>query len=277
MPTTSIISIKDVVAGYNDGPNILKGISLEVEYGKSYCIIGPNGAGKSTLLRVIAGLLTPREGTVHYKEEDISNKRTDEILRLGISFVPQDRSLFPDMTVRENLVMGGYVLDDRKLLEERVDEVYEMFPILSERTSQLAKTLSGGQQQMLAIGRVLVLKPEVIMLDEPSLGLAPKIAAQIFDTIQMLKDSGLTIILVEQNARLGLEATDWGVVLDLGTNSFEAPSDVVLSDPRIQELYLGRRYRKPLPIISGQAGNSGEETAQAREGGDENANGGANG
>jgi ABC-type branched-subunit amino acid transport system ATPase component len=267
MSTTSIISIKDVVAGYNDGPNILNGISLEIEYGKSYCIIGPNGAGKSTLLRVIAGLLTPREGTVHYKEADISSKRTDEILRLGISFVPQDRSLFPDMTVRENLVMGGYVLDDRKLLEERVDEVYEMFPILNERTSQLAKTLSGGQQQMLAIGRMLVLKPEVIMLDEPSLGLAPKIAAQIFDTIQTLKDAGLTVILVEQNARLGLEATDWGVVLDLGTNSFEAPSDIVLSDPRIQELYLGRRYRKPLPIIPTKAGSTGEG----------NANGGANG
>lgn len=251
---SSIISIKDVVAGYDDGPNILKGISLEVEYGKSYCIIGPNGAGKSTLLRVITGLLTPRQGTVHYKEEDISTKRTDEILRLGISFVPQDRSLFPDMTVRENLVMGGYVLDDRKLLEERVEEVYEMFPILNERTSQLAKTLSGGQQQMLAIGRVLVLKPQVIMLDEPSLGLAPKIAAQIFETIQMLKEAGLTIILVEQNARMGLEATDWGVVLDLGTNSFEAPSDVVLSDPRIQELYLGRRYRKPLPGLTSEAG-----------------------
>ena len=248
---SSIISVKDVVAGYDDGPNILKGISLEVEYGKSYCIIGPNGAGKSTLLRVITGLLPTREGTVHYKNEDISTKRTDEILRLGISFVPQDRSLFPDMTVRENLVMGGYVIEDRKLLKERVDEVYEMFPILYERTSQLAKTLSGGQQQMLAIGRVLVLKPEVIMLDEPSLGLAPKIAAQIFDTIQMLKDSGMTIILVEQNARMGLEATDWGVVLDLGTNSFEAPADVVLSDERIQELYLGRSYRTPLPVAPG--------------------------
>lgn len=255
----SIISVRDVVAGYNDGPDILKGISLEVESGKSYCIIGPNGAGKSTLLRVITGLLTPRQGTVHYRGEVISNKRTDEILRLGISFVPQDRSLFPDMTVRENLVMGGYVLDDRKLLEERVDEVYEMFPILKERTSQLAKTLSGGQQQMLAIGRVLVLKPIVIMLDEPSLGLAPKIATQIFDTIKMLKDAGLTVILVEQNARKGLEATDWGVVLDLGTNSFEAPSDVVLSDPRIQELYLGRSYGKPLPDLATESAHGGSD------------------
>lgn len=254
---SNIISVNNVVAGYDDGPNILKDISLEVEFGKSYCIIGPNGAGKSTLLRVIAGLLSPRQGTVLYKNEDISTKRTDEILRLGISFVPQDRSLFPDMTVRENLVMGGYVLEDRKLLEKRIDEVYEMFPILNERTTQLAKTLSGGQQQMLAIGRVLVLKPEVVMLDEPSLGLAPQIASQIFDTIQHLKDSGLTILLVEQNARKGLEAADWGVVLDLGTNSFQAPADVVLSDPRIQELYLGRSYRVPLPESTAQASSGG--------------------
>lgn len=246
---TAILSVQNVVAGYNAGPDILQDISLEVSAGKTYCIIGPNGAGKSTLLRVISGLLTPRQGSVHFRNEEISGLRTDEILRLGICFVPQDRSLFPDMSVRENLVMGGYVLEDRNLIERRIDEVYEMFPILKERKTQLARTLSGGQQQMLAIGRVLVLKPELIMLDEPSLGLAPKVARQIFDNIQVLKDAGLTILLVEQNARLGLETSDWGVVLDLGTNSFEAPADVVLSDPRIQELYLGRSYRGPAPGV----------------------------
>jgi ABC-type branched-subunit amino acid transport system ATPase component len=245
----AILSVKNVVAGYNAGPDILQDISLEVDAGKTYCIIGPNGAGKSTLLRVISGLLPPRQGTVHFRNELISDLRTDEILRLGICFVPQDRSLFPDMSVRENLVMGGYVLEDRKLIEKRIDEVYEMFPILKERRTQLARTLSGGQQQMLAIGRVLVLKPELIMLDEPSLGLAPKVARQIFDNIQVLKDAGLTILLVEQNARMGLETSDWGVVLDLGTNNFEAPADVVLSDPRIQELYLGRNYRGPIPGV----------------------------
>jgi ABC-type branched-subunit amino acid transport system ATPase component len=254
-----IISVQNVVAGYDDGPDILKDISLDVETGKSYCIIGPNGAGKSTLLRVIAGLLPPRQGSVFFKNEDISSRRTDEILRLGISFVPQDRSLFPDMSVRENLVMGGYVLEDRSLLEKRIDEVFALFPILKERKSQIAKTLSGGQQQMLAIGRVLVLKPEVIMLDEPSLGLAPKISSQIFETIQGLKEAGLTILLVEQNARLGLEAADQGVVLDLGTNSFEAAADVVLSDPRIQELYLGRRYRKPLPLAVEDTSQGGKD------------------
>jgi branched-chain amino acid transport system ATP-binding protein len=237
----AVLKVHEVVAGYNSGPDILRGISLEVEAGKTYCIIGPNGAGKSTLLKVISGLLSPRQGTVTFKGDVISRLRTDQILRMGLCFVPQDRSLFPDMTVRENLVMGGYVLNDRRLIEQRIEEVYGLFPIIKERAGQPAKTLSGGQQQMLVIGRMLVLKPELIMLDEPSLGLAPKIARQIFDSVKTLKEAGLTILLVEQNARLGLETSDWGVVLDLGTNAFQGPAEIILSDPRIQELYLGRR------------------------------------
>jgi len=171
----------------------------------------------------------------------LNDMRTDEVLRRGISFVPQDRSLFPDMTVMENLRMGGFILSSRKDLHNRVEQVLQTFTILRERSSQRAKTLSGGEQQMLAIGRALVLNPEVIMLDEPSLGLAPKIARQIFEIVRQLKDLGMTVILVEQNARMGLESSDWGCVLDLGTNSFEGPADTVLNDPRIQELYLGKR------------------------------------
>lgn len=238
---STVLTVHDVTAGYNSGPDILRRISLDVQAGQTYCIIGPNGAGKSTLLKVISGLLKPRAGTVTFKGDVISNLRTDQILRMGLCFVPQDRSLFPDMSVRENLTMGGYVLGDKSLIEMRIEEVYDMFPILKERRGQSAKTLSGGQQQMLAIGRMLVLKPELIMLDEPSLGLAPMVARQIFDSIMALKAAGLTIILVEQNARLGLETADWGVVLDLGTNSFQGPATTILSDPRIQELYLGRR------------------------------------
>lgn len=239
----ALLEVENLKAGYGEGPDILKGLSVEIEQGKTYCIIGPNGAGKSTLLRAICGLLHPREGSVTFKGEVLNKLRTDQILRRGISFVPQDRSLFPDMTVKENLRMGGYILKSRGELDERIEEIMVMFPILKERSSQQAKTLSGGQQQMLAIGRSLVLQPEIIMLDEPSLGLAPKIAHYIFDNIAQLKATGMTIILVEQNARKGLEGADWGCVLDLGINRFEGPAHTILNDPRIQELYLGRQQQ----------------------------------
>ena len=237
----ALLEVENIRAGYGEGPDILTDLSLEIEQGKTYCIIGPNGAGKSTLLKAICGLLHPREGRVTFKGEVLNKLRTDEILRRGISFVPQDRSLFPDMTVKENLRMGGYILKSRSEVEDRIEEVMVMFPILKERSSQQAKTLSGGQQQMLAIGRALVLRPEIIMLDEPSLGLAPKISQYIFESVSKLKETGMTIILVEQNARKGLECADWGCVLDLGINRFEGPADTILSDPRIQELYLGRQ------------------------------------
>lgn len=237
----ALLQVDNVSAGYGVGPNILKGLSLKIEQGKTYCIIGPNGAGKSTLLRVICGLLRPREGSVLFKGELLNNLRPDQILNRGISFVPQDRSLFPEMTVKENLRMGGYIIKDQRELAHRIEEVWQLFPILKERNSQRAKTLSGGQQQMLAIGRALVLRPDVMMVDEPSLGLAPMVAKNIFDTIDLLRHSGMTVILVEQNARQGLQRADWGCVLDLGSNRFEGPADTILSDPRIQELYLGRR------------------------------------
>jgi branched-chain amino acid transport system ATP-binding protein len=237
----ALIEIEDVVAGYGIGPDILTGISLRIEADKSYCIIGPNGAGKSTLLKAICGLVTIRRGRVVFEGDPLTGLRTDEILRRGICFVPQDRSLFPDMTVTENLRMGGYILKDRHAVEERIEEVLGMFPILRERRSQYAKTLSGGQQQQLLLGRALVLRPRVIMLDEPSLGLAPIVSRQIFDAMNTLKAAGIAIIVVEQNARMGLAFADWGCVLDLGRLVFEGPSASVLSDPRIEELYLGRR------------------------------------
>jgi branched-chain amino acid transport system ATP-binding protein len=238
----AILEAENIVAGYGKGPDILKDISLSVEACKTYCIIGPNGAGKSTFLKVISGLLNPRQGKILFKGEDLTGCRTDQILRKGICLVPSDRSLFPDMSVYENLRMGGYVLANQKEVDQRISEVCELFPILAERRSQQAKTLSGGQQQQLAIGRALVLRPELVMLDEPSLGLAPKISRQIFESIEILKQAGMTIIIVEQNARIGLEAADWGVVLDLGKNSFEAEAKQVLLDERIQELYLGKRH-----------------------------------
>jgi branched-chain amino acid transport system ATP-binding protein len=243
--TMGTLVIENIVAGYGSGPNILRGLSLTVESGKTYCIIGPNGAGKSTLVKVIAGLLKPREGKIIYKGEVLNGLRPDQVLQCGICYVPSDRSLFPDMTVKENLRMGGYVLRNPGLVEKRIEEIFVQFPILKEKSSQMAKTLSGGQQQLAAIARTMVLKPELLMLDEPSLGLAPKVVQQIFGTIRQLREQGLTIVLVEQNARKGLEIADQGVVLDLGTNSFERPAVEVLRDPRIQELYLGKR-RQPL-------------------------------
>jgi branched-chain amino acid transport system ATP-binding protein len=237
----ALLEVENVAAGYAGGPDILTGLSLRIERERSYCIIGPNGAGKSTLLRVICGLLRPRRGRITFKGEQLAGLRTDQILRRGIGFVPQDRSLFPDMTVEENVRMGGYILADRHEVERRIEVVLETFPILRERRAQPAKTLSGGEQQMLLLGRALVLQPELIMLDEPSLGLAPRVSRQIFDSMDRLRAAGMTVILVEQNARMGLGFADWGCGLDLGKAVFEGPSETILEDPRIQEVYLGRR------------------------------------
>ncbi len=237
--------IENIIAGYGSGPNILKGLSLTVESCKTYCIIGPNGAGKSTLIKVIAGLIKPRQGTIKFKGETISGLRADQVLERGLCYVPSDRSLFPDMTVKENLRMGGYVLRNPRLVDQRIEEIFASFPVLKEKSTQMARTLSGGQQQLTSIARAMVLKPDMIMLDEPSLGLSPKVVQQIFSTVVSLRDQGMTILLVEQNARKGLQIADQGVVLDLGTNSFERPAAEVLEDPRIQELYLGKRHQSP--------------------------------
>ncbi len=236
----ALLEVRDVDAGYGQGPDILKGISLEVEAGKSYCIIGPNGAGKSTLLKVISGLLPTRSGEVTFRDVPFNGARPDQVLAAGICFVPQDQAVFPEMSVRENLVMGGYLVKDRGLIKTRMDRVFELFPILAERASLDAGKLSGGQQQMLTLGRALMIDPDVLMLDEPSLGLAPQIADQIFATIRELEDLGITIVMVEQNAVRGLQLADWGVVLDLGIVRFEGPADTILEDQRIRELYLGK-------------------------------------
>ncbi len=236
----ALLEVRDVDAGYGAGPNILKGLSLEVEAGKSYCIIGPNGAGKSTLLKVISGLLPTRAGEVTFRGVPFNGARPDQVLAAGICFVPQEQAVFPEMSVRENLVMGGYLVKDRGLIKTRMDRVFELFPILAQRASLDAGKLSGGQQQMLTLGRALMIDPDILMLDEPSLGLAPQVADQIFATIRELEDLGITIVMVEQNAIRGLQLADWGVVLDLGIVRFEGPADTILEDQRIRELYLGK-------------------------------------
>lgn len=237
----ALLEVDEVTAGYGVAPNILNGVSLEVGAGQRYCIIGPNGAGKSTLLKVICGLLNPRSGRIRYDGKDITGLRPDQILMRGLSFVPQDRTLFPQMTVRENLRMGGYLERNRRRLDERMDRALDLFTELRDRLAQRAGTLSGGQQQMLALARALMLEPSLLMIDEPSLGLAPRLAARIFETIRQLGDLGIAVLLVEQNARRGLECAEWGVVLDLGVKRFEGRAEDILSDPRIRELYLGRQ------------------------------------
>lgn len=236
----ALLELDRVVAGYGVGPDILRRVSVTIEQGGSYCIVGPNGAGKSTLLRTIAGFLKPRAGEVRLDGVIVNGSRPDQMLSAGVCFVPQDASLFPTMTVRENLAMGGYQIRNRALLRERMEMVYETFPALAERRSLNAGNLSGGEQQMVALGRALMIEPRVVMIDEPSLGLAPMIADQIFEKIRQFRDLGITVVLVEQNAVKGLESVDWGIVLDLGSLEFEGPADGILADPRIRDLYLGK-------------------------------------
>ena len=238
-----LLEVRDVVAGYGYGPAILNGATLTVRAGRPHCIIGPNGAGKSTLLKAISGLLPIRQGEILLKGERIDGLRPDQILRKGICFVTQERTLFPKMTVTENLRMGGYVLNDRSLLDARIEAVLEQFPVLRERARQHAGTLSGGEQQMLSMARAQIVEPDMIMLDEPSLGLAPRVVQQMYDVIRTLGERGVTVLLVEQNAVVGLSTTDWGGVLDLGRTLFEGPAAEILADPRIQELYLGASTR----------------------------------
>ncbi|MDP9810077.1 branched-chain amino acid transport system ATP-binding protein [Rhizobium tibeticum] len=234
-----LLQVTNITAGYGDGPAILDGASLTVEPGKVHCIIGPNGAGKSTLLKSICGMLKIRKGDVIFKGKRLNRMRPDQILRDGICFVPQERALFPKMTVRENLRMGGFILNDQKELHRRVDEILERFPMLKEKADQHAGTMSGGQQQTLAMARTLIIKPSIVMLDEPSLGLAPKVIQEMFDIMKMMSADGITVLLVEQNALMGLKNSDWGVVLDLGRTLFQGPAPDILADPRIRELYLG--------------------------------------
>ena len=235
-----LLRVTDVVAGYRSGPDILNGLSLDIEEGRTYCIIGPNGAGKSTLLKVIAGILAPRQGSIRFRDEEVGGLRPDELLARGICFVPQDPSLFPKMTVRQNLVMGAFLEKDKNVVKERTEEIFEQFPLLAERANQAAGTLSGGQQQILLMGRALMIRPRLMMVDEPSLGLAPQAADQVFETIAGLNGRGITVLLVEQSVERGLNVSDWAFVLDLGRKVFEGPATEILADPRIGELYMGK-------------------------------------
>lgn len=220
--------------------NVLKNISLEVEEGSIVTILGANGAGKSTTMKTICGLLKPQEGKVEFFGEDVTGRRPDQLVRTGIALVPEGRQILSGMTVLENLEMGAYHRKDNEIKRD-IEKVMERFPILKERHQQLGGTLSGGQQQMLAIARALLSKPKLLLLDEPSMGLAPLVVADIFKIIKEINGAGTTVLLVEQNARQALRVSDYGYVLETGKIIAEGKSNDLLTDPRIMEAYLGRK------------------------------------
>lgn len=218
----------------------LKGIDLEVNEGKIITLLGANGAGKSTTMKTIAGLLKPKNGSVEFSGENVTGLRPDQLLRKGISLVPEGRAILTSMTVLENLEMGAYQRNDKDVRND-IEEVMQRFPILKERQTQMAGTLSGGQQQMLAIARALLSKPKLLLLDEPSMGLAPLIVADIFKIIKEINEAGTTVLLVEQNAKQALKIADYGYVMETGKIIIEGSAQSLLEDPRVVEAYLGRK------------------------------------
>jgi ABC-type branched-subunit amino acid transport system ATPase component len=236
--STQLLTAYELVGGYGR-IDILHGVSLSVGVGEIVSVIGPNGAGKSTAFKTIVGFLRLRSGHVVFNGEEITGLRPDLVLRRGLAYVPQGRLVFSEMTVLENLEMGAYIVGDPERVTKALERVYELFPILSERRRQKAGTLSGGEQQMLAIGRALMTTPRLILLDEPSLGLSPKFVTLIFDKLVEMKRTGYTLMLVEQNAARALAIADRAYALELGRNRFEGPGTALLADPEVKRLYLG--------------------------------------
>ncbi|MEJ2359688.1 MAG: ABC transporter ATP-binding protein [Deinococcales bacterium] len=233
-----LLEMRSVTAGY-DGSVVLKSLDLGVEEGSVTCIVGPNGAGKSTVLKVVSGLLKPRRGEMLFQGRAVTGLNPRKALGLGIVQVPQNHSLFPDMTVRENVRLGGFTIPDPAHVEARMREVEAMFPIVRERASEKAGNLSGGQQRLVEFARSLMLDPRMILLDEPSMGLDPKTMKTVFETVARMHEGGRTILLVEQNVRAGLAIATHGIVLESGQVRLEGSHDDVLGNPQIGRLYLG--------------------------------------
>jgi len=235
---SAVLTIESVVAGYGRG-DILRGIDLRLEDGSVTCLVGPNGAGKSTVLKTLSGLLHPREGSILLDGEDICRLSPAQVLERGVVHVAQERSLFPLMTVWDNVLMGGHILRDRVLVRQRADAIAARFALVRERCDDRAGSLSGGQQKLVEIARALMLEPRLILLDEPTMGLDPRARHVIFELVRELNGEGRTVLLVEQNARAGLAIADHGAVLDDGRVALSGPGPRLLEDPRVAELYLG--------------------------------------
>lgn len=237
---TPVLSIQGLSASYGARP-ILDGVQLDVHPGEIVTVIGHNGAGKSTLLRAIFNLVPWRSGSIRLLGRDVTPLASDQLLMAGIAYIPQHRSVFPRLTIEENLRMGGYLVRDRALLAERTRKALELFPILQSRSGQLAGAMSGGEQRMLEIARTLLQDPQLIMLDEPSIGLAPKMVDTVFHNVQLLRDQGKAILMVEQNVKKALGISDRGCVMELGAMRFQDQASRLIDDERVARLYLGKR------------------------------------
>jgi branched-chain amino acid transport system ATP-binding protein/neutral amino acid transport system ATP-binding protein len=232
-----LLTVEGLVAGYGAADEILKGVDLTLDAGEIVSIIGPNGAGKSTLLKVIAGILVPHRGSVRLRGEHIGGRAPRAISALGVAFVPQEQNVFPSMTVRENLEMGGFL--DPAGSRVKIDAIFSRFPILAEKRRQAARTLSGGQRQVLAMAMALMVEPAVLLLDEPSAGLAPRAAEQLFETIEAIHQDGVAIAMVEQNALQALRLADRGYILVDGRNSMTGPAADLARNPEVRRVFLG--------------------------------------
>ena len=239
--TEKLVEAKNLIAGYLPGINILNGCNLYASQGELVGIIGPNGAGKSTLLKALFGLVKVREGSVTLRGEEITNMRADELVGRGIGFVPQSNNVFPSLTIEENLQMGAF--QSPSSFAERFDFVTDLFPTLGTRRKQRAGSLSGGERQMVAMGRALMMNPSVLLLDEPSAGLSPALQDEVFVRVREINEIGVTVIMVEQNARRCLQIVDRGYVLDQGTNAYEGTGKSLSTYPKVIELYLGTLSR----------------------------------
>ncbi len=242
--TDVFLRFEGIVAGYGGG-DVLKGVDFDVSQGGVTCIVGPNGSGKSTLLKTVSGLVTPRLGQIWFKGKDLVGLSPKEILQLGVVQVPQQHSLFREMTVVENVELGAFLVKDKKVIAQRMEHIRELFPIVDERAKDKAGSLSGGQQRLVEFARCLMLEPELVVLDEPSMGLDPKTLRLVFDTIRKMNAVGRTVLLVEQNARQALKMSHDGVVLENGKVRLRGSGSDVLNNPEIGALYLGGSIAPP--------------------------------
>jgi ABC-type branched-subunit amino acid transport system ATPase component len=232
-----LLEVKDVVSGYGR-TDVLHGVSISIEQDEIVTVIGPNGAGKSTLFKTIMGYLIPRSGKVVFNEEDVTRLKPNQKVIRGMAYVPQLDNTFPSLTIQENLEMGGFS-KDKKALHHGIESAYRTFPILGDRSNQRARTLSGGQRQMLAMSMALMTEPTLLLLDEPSAGLSPKVADEVFNQIRSLHQKGIGILIIEQDAHRSLDISNRGYVLAMGQNHFDGSADTILNDPQIKEAFLG--------------------------------------